>query len=144
MFLVLYKFFSFCSFILPQTSSFCVLWVFYALCLLGRGIFTSFIFTLLLKHCLSSFLLFAASSMFPRLAWTQPIIYLFQVTYSKGSKCFSCSSAAERDWWMENIRRLSQPMKVIETAKTRLVREWRWYDWILVQCTRASHRCILN
>ncbi|XP_068392689.1 RAS protein activator like-3 isoform X2 [Eschrichtius robustus] len=35
--------------------------------------------------------------------------HCFQVTWAGGSRCFSCRSAAERDRWIEDIRRHFQP-----------------------------------
>ncbi|NXY15611.1 NGAP protein, partial [Atrichornis clamosus] len=50
--------------------------------------------------------------------------FCFEVSYSKGSKCFSSSSAAERDWWMENIRRVSQPLKDNSYRAERMLCLW--------------------
>ncbi|XP_032170043.1 RAS protein activator like-3 [Mustela erminea] len=51
--------------------------------------------------------------------------HCFQVTWTGGSRCFSCRSAAERDRWMEDLRRHFQP------SQDNLEREETWLSvWV--------------
>lgn len=50
--------------------------------------------------------------------------HCFQVTWAGGSRCFSCRSAAERDRWIEDLRRHFQPIQDNAEREETLLSVW--------------------
>ncbi|EHH29747.1 hypothetical protein EGK_10249, partial [Macaca mulatta] len=58
--------------------------------------------------------------------------HCFQVTWTGGSRCFSCRSAAERDRWIEDLRRQFQP------TQDNVEREETWLSALVTDLGTAE------